>query len=102
MKTTMPSISSAAASVGCTGRGRSGSGGRRGMRSWWRFRRCSAHVGGHGNTSEYIRDLVRRDQQAQAAQRFRDLIAEGLQSGPARAATEEVIDELRRRAFDIG
>ena len=52
--------------------------------------------GGYGNTSEYLRDLIRQDQQAQAAQRFRALIAEGLQSGAPRPATEEVIDELRR------
>jgi antitoxin ParD1/3/4 len=58
--------------------------------------------GGYGNTSEYIRDLIRRDQRAQAAQRLRELIAAGLGSGEARTATDEVIDELRTRAFDQG
>ena len=38
-------------------------------------------AGHYGNTSEYIRDLVRRDQQEQAKQRLRDLIEEGLASG---------------------
>jgi antitoxin ParD1/3/4 len=43
--------------------------------------------GQYGNTSEYIRDLVRRDQEAQARKRLRDLIEEGLASGPGRRRT---------------
>ena len=39
--------------------------------------------GSYGNTSEYLRDLIRRDQEAQAAKRLRELIEEGLASGPA-------------------
>ena len=38
-------------------------------------------AGNYGNTSEYIRDLVRRDQEEQAKKRLRDLIEEGLASG---------------------
>ena len=41
----------------------------------------------YGNTSEYIRDLVRRDQEEQAKARFRDLIEVGLASGPGRRRT---------------
>ena len=41
----------------------------------------------YGNTSEYIRDLVRRDQEEQARKRLRDLIEEGLASGPGRRRT---------------
>lgn len=37
---------------------------------------------------EYIRDRVRRDQEAQARQRLRDLIEEGLASGPGRRRTK--------------
>lgn len=55
--------------------------------------------GQYGNTSEYLRDLVRRDQQSAAAQRLRELIAEGLSSGEGRVATKNVIAELRERAF---
>ena len=33
-------------------------------------------TGAYGNTSEYLRDLIRRDQEAQAAKRLRDLIEE--------------------------
>ena len=38
-------------------------------------------AGNYGNTSEYIRDLVRKDQEEQAKRRVRDLIEEGLASG---------------------
>jgi len=55
--------------------------------------------GQYGNTSEYLRDLIRRDQQAQAAQRLRALIADGLESGDGRAATDDVVAELRERAL---
>lgn len=56
--------------------------------------------GNYGNTSEYLRELIRRDQEHQAAARLRALIAEGLDSGPARLVTDDVIAELRDRAFD--
>ena len=55
--------------------------------------------GQYGNTSEYLRDLIRRDQQDQARQRLRDLITEGLESGPARPLDRRVIAELRDRAL---
>ena len=55
--------------------------------------------GQYGNTSEYLRDLIRRDQQDQARQRLRDLIAEGLESGPACPVTRRVVAELRDRAL---
>ncbi len=56
--------------------------------------------GDYGNTSEYLRDLIRRDQQAEAARRFRLLIADGLESGEGRPLTEGLIGDLRGRAFD--
>ena len=55
--------------------------------------------GRYGNTSEYLRDLIRRDQNEQAAQRLRDLIADGIASGDGRVATDEIIAALRERAF---
>jgi len=55
--------------------------------------------GEYGNTSEYLRELIRRDQQHVAERRLRDLIADGLDSGDSRPATDEVIDEIRQRAF---
>ncbi len=55
--------------------------------------------GEYGNTSEYLRDLIRRDQQAEGARRFRSLIADGLESGEGRPLTPEVADELRAQAL---
>jgi antitoxin ParD1/3/4 len=55
--------------------------------------------GNYGNTSEYLRELIRRDQQEQAARRLRDLIADGLASGEGREVTDDVIAELRVQAL---
>ena len=55
--------------------------------------------GEYGNASEYLRDLIRRDQQAEEARRFRMLIADGLESGEGRPLTSEVVDELRGRTL---
>ena len=55
--------------------------------------------GQYGNTSEYLRDLIRRDQEEQTRARLRVLVADGLESGPPRALTTAVRDELRQRAL---
>ena len=51
-------------------------------------------AGNYGNTSEYIRDLVRRDQEEQAKKHLRELIEEGLASGPGRSRTKADEKEL--------
>ena len=51
-------------------------------------------AGNYGNTSEYIRDLVRKDQETQAKRRLRDLIEEGLASGPGRSRSEADNEDL--------
>jgi antitoxin ParD1/3/4 len=55
--------------------------------------------GQYGNTSEYLRDLIRRDQEDQAKQRLRQLITDGLESGPARRLDRRAVAELRARAL---
>ena len=55
--------------------------------------------GQYGNTSEYLRDLVRRDRDDQAKKRLRDLITAGLESGPGRPINPRVTAELRERAL---
>ena len=55
--------------------------------------------GQYGNTSEYLRDLVRRDQDDQAKKRLRELITAGLESGPGRPLNRSVAAELRDRAL---
>lgn len=55
--------------------------------------------GQYGNTSKYLRELIRRDQEEQAKKRLRELIEEGLKSGPARALTAEHVAVLKRQAM---
>lgn len=57
--------------------------------------------GSYGNTSEYLRDLIRSDQEAQAAQRLRELIEEGLASGPATPLTDEDFAAIRERMVKV-
>jgi antitoxin ParD1/3/4 len=57
-------------------------------------------AGDYGNTSEYIRDLVRKDQEEQAVKRLRDLVAEGLASG--KASPRSRADERRLLAIARG
>ncbi|MGK2948179.1 MAG: type II toxin-antitoxin system ParD family antitoxin [Acidimicrobiales bacterium] len=57
--------------------------------------------GEYGNTSEYLRELIRRDQRSQAALRLRGLIADGIESGDGRPLTDELVDDLRQRALDL-
>ncbi len=50
--------------------------------------------GEYGNTSEYVRELIRKDQREQRLQRLRSLVEEGLASGPATPDTAADRDEL--------
>lgn len=54
--------------------------------------------GEYGNTSEYLRELIRRDRQQQAVNRLRDLVVEGLESGEPIVLTDERAGRLRRKA----
>lgn len=56
-------------------------------------------AGQFGDTSEYLRALIRRDQEEQAAAELRRLIAEGLSSGGARPLTQEWVASLREQAL---
>ena len=51
-------------------------------------------AGNYGSTSESIRDLVRKDQEEQARKRLRDLIEEGLASGPGLPRSKADNEEL--------
>jgi antitoxin ParD1/3/4 len=50
--------------------------------------------GQYGNTSEYVRDLIRRDQQEQDLARLRRMLEDGLASGAPRPDTDEDWQEL--------
>ncbi len=51
-------------------------------------------TGNYGNTSEYIRDLVRRDQEERAKKRLRELIEDGLVSGSGVASSKTDAEHL--------
>ena len=55
--------------------------------------------GQYGNTSEYLRELIRRDQEEQAKKRLRELIEEGLNSGPGQALTPQRAARARSSAL---
>jgi antitoxin ParD1/3/4 len=55
--------------------------------------------GQYGNTSEYLRELIRRDQEEQAKKRLRELIEEGLNSGVGRALTPARAARLKKQAL---
>ena len=55
--------------------------------------------GQYGNNSEFLRDLIRRDQEEQAKKRLRELVEEGLNSGSGRALTAKVAAALKERAL---
>ena len=51
--------------------------------------------GRYGNASEYLRELIRRDQERQAQERLEALLLEGMESGPAKALTKQDWVEIR-------
>ena len=55
--------------------------------------------GQYGNTSEYLRELIRRDQEDQAKKRLRELIEDGLKSGSGRALTPQLAARLKKQAL---
>jgi antitoxin ParD1/3/4 len=51
--------------------------------------------GRYGNASEYLRELIRRDQERKAHERLEKLLLEGVKSGTAEPLTKEDWSELR-------
>ena len=51
--------------------------------------------GRYGNASEYLRELIRRDQERQAQQRLEGLLLDGVKSGTTSPLTEQDWAELR-------
>lgn len=57
-------------------------------------------TGRYGNSSDYVRDLVRKDQErAEAREALYALIDEGFASGFSERTAEEAFDEARREAL---
>lgn len=54
-------------------------------------------TGGYGNTSEYVRELIRADQKRQAEEKLEALLLEGINSGePIKVTPEYVKEKLER------
>jgi antitoxin ParD1/3/4 len=51
--------------------------------------------GRYGNASEYLRELIRRDQERQAQERLEQLLLDGIRSGSASPLTKSDWAELR-------
>ena len=54
-------------------------------------------TGGYGSTSEYVRELIRKDQIAKAQAKLRDMILEGINSGPAVVVDANYFKGLKAR-----
>ena len=59
-------------------------------------------TGRYGNASDYVRDLVRRDQErAYARDEFERLVEEGIASGVSDLTLDEIFAEARRKALTL-
>ena len=66
------------------------------MKDWVEGR---AETGRYSNSSDYVRDLIRRDQErAGRIAHLQRLVDEGLQSGVGERSLDEIRAEARRRA----
>lgn len=58
-----------------------------------------ARTGRYSNASDYVRDLIRRDQErAQALAGLQRLITEGIESGVSNRTIDEVLELAREKA----
>lgn len=62
-----------------------------------------AKGGKYGNASDYVRDLIRKDQDRQSKiAQFQKLVDEGIESGLSSRTMEELLAEARIRAGAAG
>lgn len=54
--------------------------------------------GGYSSSSEFLRELIRQSKRKKAEAFLRQLIAEGMASGPAEPIAPDYFDKLRERA----
>jgi putative addiction module antidote protein, CC2985 family len=63
---------------------------------------AQARTGRYSNASDYVRDLIRRDQErAGALAELQTLITEGLASGISERTIDEVVDLARQKAQSV-
>lgn len=62
-----------------------------------------AKGGKYGNASDYVRDLIRKDQDRQSKiAQFQKLVDEGIENGLSSRTMEELLAEARTRAGAAG
>ena len=55
--------------------------------------------GKYSNSSDYVRDLIRRDQiKSEKIAHMQKLVTQGLESGITKSSTADILDEARKRA----
>ncbi len=60
---------------------------------------AQARTGRYSNASDYVRDLIRRDQERAAShEEMQRLIAEGIESGISTRSMEDILRAARARA----
>ncbi|ATQ44706.1 type II toxin-antitoxin system ParD family antitoxin [Caulobacter mirabilis] len=66
------------------------------MKEWVEGR---AETGRYSNASDYVRDLIRRDQEREAKLRaMQKLIDEAIESGESERSLDEILEDARTRA----
>lgn len=60
---------------------------------------AQVETGRYGNSSDYVRDLVRRDQErAEAQQKLQQLVDNALASGMVEMSRDELLARMRKKA----
>ena len=70
------------------------------MKAW---AESQAGTGKYSNTSDYVRDLIRRDQErSEKIVAMQVKITEGLASGISPLSMDEILEKARAKAMDLG
>ncbi|ESQ80648.1 type II toxin-antitoxin system ParD family antitoxin [Asticcacaulis sp. YBE204] len=70
------------------------------MKAW---AEAQAETGRYSNTSDYVRDLIRRDQtRAEKITAMQAKIDEGMASGISPHSVSEILEMARKRAAELG
>lgn len=70
------------------------------MKSWVE---SQAETGKYSNSSDYVRDLIRRDQiRAEKLAHMQKLITEGIESGVSKSTPEDIRKRVKQKLKDRG
>lgn len=65
------------------------------------FVECQVASGRYSSASEYVRALIRIDEQLRTRESLEGLLIEGLRSGESSEFTRNDFEEIRREAFEM-